>query len=182
MLYKLEPVLLSQYAIIDMEKFSKKYYDYFIQNTGDGKFTNYVTIEFNAQEAYTQNNIIKEDFLECSTPIPIFSERFVNTLKNNLIEEMEFFKCNVKCENKMFDYFIGKIIKTKDLIDTNKSEYRELRDGSKIIKIIKFFENIEEDNFIIARDTNEKYVFLVNDRFRELIEKENFNIKLKKIE
>ena len=182
MLYKLKPVLFSQLAIIDMEKFNKKYYEYFVQNAGDGKFTNHVTIEFNAQEAYTQNNIIKEDFLECSTPIPIFSENFVNALKNNLIGEIEFFKCYVKCESKKFEYFIGKIIKTKDLIDTNKSEYRELEDGSKVIKKINFFENIEENNFLIARDTKEKYVFLVNDRFKELIEKEDLNIKLKKIE
>jgi hypothetical protein len=142
MLYRLEPILLSPYAIIDMEKFNKKYYEYFIQNTGDGKFLNYVTIEFKAQEDYNQNNIIKEDFLNCSTPIPVFSERFVNCLKNDLIAEMDFIKCSVKCDEKIFEYYIGNIKKSKKLVDKENSEYRELRDGSKVIHCIKYHKNI----------------------------------------
>jgi hypothetical protein len=182
MLYRLEPILFSPYAIIDMERFNKKYYEYFIQNTGDGKFLNYITISFKAQEDYNQNNIIKEDFLSCSTPIPIFSERFVNCLKNDLIDEMDFIKCCVKCNEKIFEYYIGKIKKTKELVDKENSEYRELRDGSKVIHSMKYHKNIKEDDFIIARDTINIFVFLVNDRFKELIEKNNINIKLKKIE
>jgi hypothetical protein len=164
-----------------MEKYNQKYHDYFVSNIGDGKFLNYVTVPFIAQEGYTNNNIEQEDFLDCINNIPIFSEYFVNIMKNDFSEEMDFIKCNVKCSGKIYNYYIGKIIKTKKFIDEENSEYRNLSDGSKIINTIKYYQNINEGDFIIARDITYNFIFLVNDKFKELIDKNNLKIKLKEI-
>jgi hypothetical protein len=181
MLYELCPLLFSPYALIDMEKFNKKYYEYFVLNNGDGKFLNYTTINFKAQEGYNKNNIIEEDFLDCSTPMPIFSKHFINILENKFIGEMDFIKCNVKCEETIFEYYIGKIIKTKELVDKENTEYRELSDGSKAISIIKYNKKILEEDFIIARDATYKFVFLANEKFKEIVEENNIKIKLKNV-
>ena len=171
MLYELKSVSLPKYGIIEIENFSEKYYDYFIKNIDNS--VDYSIITFKTKKNYTQNDIIKEDFLYCSIPVPIFSENFVECLKNDLLDEIDFINCKVECCGKIFRYYIGKIKKVKNLLIKES-----LKQG---ISIVKYDKEINEDDFIIARDTTREYIYLANNRFKKLINEKNINIKLKEI-
>ena len=184
MLYQIFPVSKSEEALVYYENynhiFPDKYRDYFVHNKGDGKFLNYTTLAFCTQEAYNQNNIVKEDFLDCITaPMPIFSVRFVNILNDYFVDEMKFIKCDIKCENKIFEYYIGKILKTKILIDRDNSTYRQLSDGSKIIDKPCYNINMNTDDFFIARDIDHYHPFFVTDKFIDLVKKNKLKMRFK---
>jgi hypothetical protein len=40
-------------------------------------------------------------------------------------------------------------------------------------------DRINNNDFLIARDYDYHFIYLVSDKFKELVEKNNFNIKLK---
>jgi hypothetical protein len=175
MLYRLAPISRSPDAKTFYEKVFP-YYDYFVNNKGDGKFLNYTIPTLNSQW-YNQNNIIKEDFLDCLIPMPIFSERFVNTLKNEFVNEIDFIKCKIKCDEKIFEYYIGKILKTKKLVDRKNSRYRKLTDGTETISEWSYYMDIDTKDFLIARDTVDKFIYLVTDEFKDLVLKNKMKIK-----
>ncbi|HGH1331712.1 TPA: hypothetical protein ACJKLF_003752, partial [Salmonella enterica subsp. enterica serovar Goldcoast] len=68
------------------------------------------------------------------------------------------------------------------LIDYDKSEYLKLSDPSDkpILSSPVYLSNTPE-SFYIARDIMESTKFLVSELFKELVVKNNLNIKLKEI-
>jgi hypothetical protein len=172
---------ISPYAIIDMEKFNRKYYEFFIEQKGDGKFLNYTTVKFKAQEGYTVDNIEMEDFINCTTPIPIFSEHFVNSVSKYLADDISFYPCIIICEGKIFTFYIGKILKNGSIVNEELSEYRQLRDGSNVIHRIKYNENLTNDEQYIARDQKKTYIYAVSEKFKRLAESKNLNIHFKEV-
>ena len=181
MLFILNSTIFSPYALIDIEKFRKIYYDFFIKLEGDGKFLNFTTIKFKAQEGFTKNNIREEDFLNCSTPLPVFSERFVRSVSKELVNDLQFYPCTVVCDGNNYNFFIGKILRYELLINEELSDYRLLCDGTKIISRVKYNEKIKNEEIFIARDIKELYIFLVNENFKHLIESKGLNIKFKDV-
>lgn len=177
MFFRLESSISSPYAIIDMEKFLKQYYDFFIKKEGNGKFLDYVTLSFKAQEGYSTDNIVKEDFLKCTIPIPIFSERFFNLAKEVMKGDLDFFRCNVICEQQTFPFYIGRILTQDFIVDESKSEYRKLRDGDNVLSRVVYHEN-DESNFFIARDSKELFLYTVTTQFKEFVLQNNVNIHL----
>lgn len=184
MLYELRTNILNELAIVDLSSIKEKdyseYYNYFIEGFNDREFLTHKKLVFTAQQGYNSDNIEKIDYLKCSSPVPIFSQRFVEALQDNLEQDIEFIPCKVICNNISYDFYVGRILKFLPLIDKEKSEYYELSEGEKIIDIPVFSSSVNTD-FYIARDSEEKYIYAITDRMKEFLIKHNFNVKLKEV-
>ncbi|MWP50398.1 MULTISPECIES: hypothetical protein [unclassified Gilliamella] len=184
MLYELRTSILNEFAIVDLssikEKYYEKYYNYFIEGFNDRRFLEHKKLVFTAQQGYNSNNIVKIDYLKCSSPVPIFSQRFVKTLHNKLSQDIEFIPCKVICNNIIYDFYVGRILNFIQLIDKEKSEYYELSEGEKIIDIPVYSSSVNMD-FYIARDSEEKNLYAITDKMKEMLTEYNFNIILKEV-
>lgn len=108
---------------------SQRYWDFFIENKNVIPFQ-YVNPLLVAGKGYTYNQILKLDFLNCIIPIPIFSCKFVKKYNELLKEELQFFPCKIKIKDKTVDFFLGRIIKSDNILDLQRSGSRTLTDGS----------------------------------------------------
>ena len=187
MLYKLNPVNRSDDIFVYWESLDRKpdwklydkYNDFLVLNKGDGKFLKYTKIKFKTQTAYNKNNITKEDYLESiNFRIPIFSQRFVDCLKNEMQEELDFIECNILCDGNIYNYYIGKILKTRKLVEKQTFDEIILNDGTKSKRLQSTFYNmdIDENDFLIARDGSIEYIYLVNENFKKLVKKNKLKI------
>lgn len=184
MLYELRTSILNELAIVDLssikEKDYEEYYNYFIEGLNDRKFLEHQKLVFTAQQGYNSNNIEKIDYLKCSSSVPIFSQQFVEILQDKLRQDMEFIPCKVICDNISYDFYVGRILNFIQLIDKEKSEYYELSEGEKIMDIPVFSSSVNTD-FYIARDSEEKNLYAITDKMKEVLIEHNFNIKLKEV-
>jgi len=187
MLYELKPINRSDDIYVYWESFDRhpdwklyeKYNDFIVKNKGDGKFLNYTRIKFKTQTAYNKKNIEKEDYLESiNFKIPIFSQRFVECFKNEMQEELDFIECDILCDGNIYNYYIGKILKTKKLVERQTFDEIILNDGTKSERLqnIIYNMNIDENDFLIARDESIDYIYLVNEKFKKLVKRNNLKI------
>ena len=95
---------------------SQRYWDFFIENKNVIPYQ-YVNPLLVAGKGYTYNQILKLDFLNCIIPIPIFSCKFVKKYNELLKEELQFFPCKIKIKDKTVDFFLGRIIKSDNILD-----------------------------------------------------------------
>ena len=104
---------------------SQRYWDFFIENKNVIPFQ-YVNPLLFAGKGYTYNQIQKLDFLNCIVPIPVFSCRFVKKYKELLKSELQFFPCKIKIKDKTIDFFLGRILKSDNILDLKRSGSRTL--------------------------------------------------------
>ncbi|EJK0523834.1 hypothetical protein NKL93_001812 [Salmonella enterica] len=132
-----------------------------------------------AQSGLTENLLSNLDAVNATINIPIFSENFKIKVGEALSEDVIFYPCLI---NDKYKYYACKIKTKYQLIDYSKSEYLKLLDpdDKPILSSPVYLSNTSE-NFYIARDIMENTKFLVSELFKELIVKNNLNIKLKEI-
>ncbi|WP_160619752.1 hypothetical protein [Mixta intestinalis] len=132
-----------------------------------------------AQSGLTANLLSNLDAVNATINIPVFSENFKIKAGESLSRDVIFYPCLV--DNK-YKYYACKIKTKCQLIDYDNSEYMKLSDPSDkpILTSPAYLSNTPE-NFYIARDIMESTRFLVSELFKDLIVKNNFNIKLKEI-
>lgn len=145
---------------------SRRYFKYFIENK-EINFSKHLYPTLIAQTGYSENFIKQLDFINCVLPIPIFSQRFVETIGNKIEDELQFYPCSILVRNKKIDFYIGKIIKYKEIIDLKHSGRRQLTDGTFIPDIPYFYKRQKEDYYII-RDSTYKSHYIVSDFFKQL--------------
>lgn len=156
---------------------SQRYWDFFIENKNVIPFQ-YVNPLLFAGKGYTYNQIQKLDFLNCIVPIPVFSCRFVKKYKELLKSELQFFPCKIKIKDKTIDFFLGRILKSDNILDLKRSGSRTLTDGSSLPDV-PFFYQKRNDNFYVLRDCLFKSHYIVSKCFADLCEE--FNIEVKSV-
>lgn len=156
---------------------SQRYWDFFIENKNVIPFQ-YVNPLLVAGKGYTYNQILKLDFLNCIIPITIFSCKFVKKYNELLKEELQFFPCKIKIKDKTVDFFLGRIIKSDNILDLQRSGSRTLTDGSSLPDT-PFFYQTRCDNFYILRDCSFKSHYIVSKYFANLCKE--FNIEVKSV-
>ena len=154
-------------------------FGYFISDTLDGKFLEYTTPIGVAQEDMKESDLDKLDYLDAVIGIPIFSEKVVDKFSLLLAHEVKFYPIEIKCKSKTKTFFLTKIIRYEAWIDHDKSEYRTLFDGSKLLRSIAT--KSTESEFYFAKDTVSVTDWAVSEKFKRLIEKNGMKMRFHEI-
>lgn len=173
-LYYLQSPAKSQGDLIDIPDKQHRISDYFIWNTGDGKFLKFTKPKGIAQEYLTKDELKKSDYVHCNMSIPIFSERARDLFGAEIAEEVEFHEISVVASGEEMTFHMCKCLKKYEIIDKNASEYQLLPDGSSIL-IHPVFNDISHD-FHIARDSDESQIFVASQKLFELCKKNKLSI------
>ncbi|MCD8406222.1 hypothetical protein LNI88_11770 [Tenacibaculum dicentrarchi] len=175
MVYTLETIIKHPDALINIEDNKGRIVNFFVNNKGDGKFLNYKKVSVQVLSGYDKNNILETDFFGTALGIPLFSEIAKNILQKKLIEEMIFYQSELLINGKIINCYLGKIIKSSDIINKEKSVFRISSTGSKFL--VKPISNeLINKSFFITKDIEYPTYFYVSDKFKELAENNNLNI------
>ena len=131
-----------------------------------------------AQKGFTHKLLSQTDYLINARfgGIPVFSERFIERTRLYLSDKISFYPCQILLNNKSYNFFLCRIKQIMPVIDYEKSGYRILSDGNKIVDepiIIK--ENVNEE-LLIVRDSTYKSKIIVSNLFKKIVEKEQLNV------
>ncbi|CAI3109085.1 hypothetical protein MWMV2_MWMV2_00567 [Acinetobacter oleivorans] len=99
------------------------------------------------------NEILETDFYYSSSGILLFSKRFFNEMKEILEDECDFYKCYVR--NEEVDIYAMYIKRKNNLLDEEDFIKKDL----------------VTDDFFIARDTDQPYIYVVSQKFVDTINK-----------
>lgn len=162
-----------------LTKRTDEIYSFFSFNQGDEEKMKRRRIDFVAGAGYTLENIEKTDYINCSPPL-LFSKKFVERIGNELIDEVQFFPCNLICQQVNLDWYAARIMRRSSIIDKEASTYSILSGGEKVIRIAKYRNDIEE-RFYIARDEENIPYWVVSELFMELCKNNDLSIRFKEV-
>ncbi len=108
------------------------------------------------------NEILETDFYYSSSGILLFSKRFFNEMKEILEDDCDFYKCYLR--NEEVDIYAMYIKRKNNLLDEDDFIKKDL--------VI--------DDFFIARDTDKPYIYVVSQKFVDIINK--FKLKMNFLE
>lgn len=108
------------------------------------------------------NEIFETDFYYSSSGILLFSKRFFNKMKEILEDECDFYKCYVR--NEEVDIYAMYIKRKNNSLDEDDFIKKDL----------------VTDDFFIARDTDKPYIYVVSQKFVDIINK--FKLKMNFLE
>lgn len=97
------------------------------------------------------NEILETDFYYSSSGILLFSKRFFNEMKEILEDECDFYKCYVR--NEEADIYAMYIKRKNNLLDEDDFIKKDLA----------------IDNFFITRDTDKSYIYVVSQKFVNIV-------------
>lgn len=137
--------------------------DYFKFDLSD-KFLKNPRISLDCDNIFSDrlNEMLETDFYYSSSGILLFSKRFFNEIKEILEDECDFYKCYARNEDA---HIYAMYIKRKN----------NLLDEYDFIK-----KDLAIDNFFIARDTDKPYIYVVSQKFVDIINK--FKLKMNFLE
>lgn len=157
-----------------LKKNDNDIFSFFRLDMGDEEKIKKRRLEFIAGAGYTIANIEKTDYIFCPAAL-LFSKRFVEKIGNVLGEEMQFFPCNLICEDVNFEWYATRIKRRISIIDKQASTYRTLSAGEKVLKFVKYRKDIDEQ-FFIAKDKDNVTYFVVSELFMQLCNNNNLLI------
>ncbi len=108
------------------------------------------------------NEIFETDFYYSSSGILLFSKRFFNKMKEILEDECDFYKCYVR--NEEVDIYAMYIKRKNNSLDEDDFIKKDL----------------VTDEFFIARVTDKPYIYVVSQKFVDIINK--FKLKMNFLE
>lgn len=174
--YRLRTILNKPETLINFSGNNDRLVRYFVLNKDDGKFLQFSKVSGTAQKNLQDADLEICDYLQGIVGIPIVSERFVEKLAPVLEEQVTFFPIEVKAKDKTLTFFLTKINNYMDLIDYEKSGFRLLEDGTKILstpRIIK--QSLQE--YYIARDKKTMSEWIVSEKLKTLVERHKLKMK-----
>ena len=118
-----------------------------------------------------------ESFLTVDSALFVISSNAYKLLSEQLQKDVLFYPCEVWLADKKFDFFVGKIITKRNLINHDKSTFWTFDDGIQILQTAKFYKEVEED-FYLARDITYYFRYAASSKFADLIRKHNLNIPM----
>ena len=108
--------------------------------------------------------------------IPLFSQRFMERTKQYLSGKIDFHPCQILLNDVTYVFYLGRIKCIKPIIDYEKSGYRILTDGSRILSEPKVIKDSIDEEMLIVRDAIYKSTFAVSELFKRMVEKEKLNV------
>jgi hypothetical protein len=162
------------YAILKEISFHNEVFSFFVMNRDEEEKIREINLHFVAGTGYNLKNVAKTDYILTSSAM-LFSMRFVERIGEILKKEMQFFPCKVICQDVSLDWYAAKIMHYFPLVDKELSTYRTLTDGTKVLKYVKYREDIEEQ-FYIAKDIENLSYVAVSDLFKNLCEENGLMI------
>lgn len=148
----------------------------FVLNDNNDKFLQFSKLVGVAQRNLREKDLRMCDYLQGIVGIPIFSSRFMNEFSPILNNEVDFYPIEIQCNGIVEEFYLAKIKNYIDLIDYEKSGFRTLRDGSKILSHPRVI-NKSLDNFLIARDKENKSEWVVSEEFKNIADRTGLKMK-----
>ena len=178
MWYFLTTVVNKKDTLIELNGSYDKMAKYFFSDIEDKRYFENVKFSGIAQKGFTHKLLSQTDYLINARfgGIPVFSERFIERTRLYLSDKISFYPCQILLNNKSYNFFLCRIKQIMPVIDYEKSGYRILSDGNKIVDepiIIK--ENVDEE-LLIVRDSTYKSKIIVSNLFKKIVEKEQLNV------
>ena len=174
MLYRLDPHLQSagRVKIFDNEQLIIRYIIWDIEKEA---FKKIGRVRFHADKHLNSEFIQNTDFLNASLNLFVISPECYHAIHVKLEEDIEFHLCEVLCEEKSLDFYLGKIITGRPIVDTEKSTYRSMANGTQTLFGTVYRDDLEED-FFLARDIGNQYRYAASDKFIQLIQEYELKI------
>lgn len=178
-LYHINTTLNHPDYMADFPKDGKEIFAFFRLDKGEAEKIKRRRLDFVAGTGYTLKNIEKTDYIECPCA-PLFSKRFVEKVGNILEGDVQFFPCNLICQDVKFDWYAARITRRIPIIDREASTYWTLSEGEKVLDVVRYRKDIEE-HFYIAKDTESITNFAVSELFLELCKSNDLHIDFKEL-
>ena len=178
MWYFLTTVVNKKDTLIELNGSYDKMAKYFFSDIEDKRYFENVKFSGIAQKGFTHKLLSQTDYLINARfgGIPVFSVIFIERTRLYLSDKISFYPCQILLNNKSYNFFLCRIKQIMPVIDYEKSGYRILSDGNKIVDepiIIK--ENVDEE-LLIVRDSTYKSKIIVSNLFKKIVEKEQLNV------
>jgi len=178
-LYHMYSAINHPEAMVDFEKNANDIFAFFKMNMGDDEKIRKRKLNFIAQSGYKLDNIVKTDYLQCTSAL-LFSRQFYNKIGEYLKDEMQFFPCSVFCQGVEFEWYAVKILRQISAIDIEKSGCYKLSNNDVMLDSFKYKRNIVE-RFYIARDNHQITDFVVSELFVSLCNTNNISIEFEEV-
>ncbi|HEI8866647.1 TPA: hypothetical protein SLG40_002152 [Serratia odorifera] len=166
-LYSIESSLGAGDAVIDINDPKGRISSYFIWGEGDGSFLKFMTPKGKAQSGIRATVLSTADFIPANIGVPIFSERVKKEIERLNIKDINWHAIDIDCAGKIFNFYLCKVGVLLNLVDEDKSVFRVLSEGERILSKVVYKNNVDYD-FMIARDINFKERLVVSQGFVEL--------------
>lgn len=178
-LFGLESLASNTGGLISLPDSKGRLSSFFIWNKGDGK-----SLKFKVPCGYAQADVIcgklqVVDYLDADIGIPIFSKKAKEKLLAVAPDEIEFYECVVVCGGKEYSFFLGKALKYLPLIDVERSTFRVLAEGERLLVQAEYLD-IQAPTFYMARDQEFCERLVVSQQFYELCEQEGLELGFSK--
>ncbi|CNE61280.1 Uncharacterised protein [Yersinia nurmii] len=115
------------------------------------------------------------DFLPANIGIPIFSEKAMGAIRDFIPESVKGVECIISCEGRQVTYNLCWVGVYLNLVDEEKSSFRTLSDGDKILTKAIYKSDFQYD-FMIARDAEFKERLVVSQGFVDFCHSKKLNV------
>lgn len=162
-------------ALVDVLDKKSRLSGFFIWNDGDGKFLSYLEPTCKLQRNLSKDDLENIDYFPANIGIPIFSHKAKSLFECKGITELSLYKCLLDGESESI--YLCKINNYLPIIDNEKTIFRKLTDGTKLIDIPTYKCDAE---FYIARDAVFCERMVVSQKFVDLCNEGGLNIHFMK--
>ena len=151
-------------------------YDFFIHNQ-DSNILDHINLKAKGQKDLKREMMATVDYLQLlSFPTPVFSKRFFDKLGNSLSGSLSFHPCEVYLETgESYEFYLGRILNRLPVVDKEKSGYRVLTDGTKILDEPYIIKEEADETLLIVRDL-ELATPIVSGVFKNMVEANKLKI------
>jgi hypothetical protein len=179
MWYFLQSILNKPNTFIEINGSHGSMTKYFLSNVDNEKFIDNVKFSAVAQSGFTKKTLLDMDYLHDIRMgnIPVFSERFVDSMNEYLHQMVDFYPCRVLLNGDDYQFYISRIKQVLSVIDKDASGYRTLTDGSKIIDEPIIIKQTIEQSLLIVRDADYKSIVIVSELFKDIATKKKLKMK-----
>ncbi|WAH58658.1 DUF1629 domain-containing protein [Pseudomonas sp.] len=178
-LFGIESLVSNVGGLISLPDSRGRLSKFFIWNEIDGKFLNFTVPRGEAQADVIPRRLQTVDYLESDIGIPIFSQKARDRLLEVAPGEVEFYECVVVCKGKEYSFFLGKILKYQPLIDEQRSTFRLLAEGERLLDEA-VYQDAKVTDFYMARDREFCERLVVSSQFVELCKQDGLEVGFSK--
>ena len=178
MWYFLETKTNKRETGVELSGSYEKMTEYFFSNVENENFINNVKLSGIAQNGFTDKLLSETDYLENVRfgGIPVFSKKFVEKMSQYLSDKVEFYLCKIFLGKNLYDFYLCRVKNIIPIVDYEKSGYRLLTDGNKIVDEPIIIKEDVDKNILIVRDSKYKSIVVASDLFKEIVEREKLKI------
>jgi hypothetical protein len=173
--YRLESTVVADGDVVDLHNPNGRISSFFIWDRGDDKSLAYAKPRAEAQELIRLRDVLETDYLRASIGVPLFSYKARTVLAGALPGEIRFYDCTVRCDDSELPFFLGKVLRYLPLVDEERSRFRTLAAGQRVLSQAVYRTDAGPD-FAIARDAEFRERLVVSQRFVDLCHDEGLNV------